>query len=96
MSDLPPSGRPVPEKRRDEPRHWLVASSTIRRMWIVSVVILAALTCLDFVIEKHGDFAIEANFGFGAWYGFLSCVVLIFFSKSLGAVLKRKDSYYDD
>jgi hypothetical protein len=96
MSDLPPSGRPVPEKRPHEPRHWLVTPSTIRRMWIVSAVVLAALTALDLILEKHGDFALEDSFGFGAWYGFVSCVVLILFSKALGAVLKRRDGYYDD
>lgn len=96
MSELPPSGRPVPEKRVDEPQNWLVRPATIRLLWIVSIIMLVAITLLDLVVEKHGYFALEDAFGFGSWYGFGACVVLVFFSKALGAALKRKDSYYDD
>ena len=41
------------------------------------------------------NFDLEGTFGFGAWFGFLSCVVLIVFAKALGALLKRPDTYYD-
>lgn len=86
----------VPMKAPDEPEHWLVRKSTIRQLWIYSVVILAALTALDLVIHKHSHFAVEDMFGFGSWYGFIACVVLVFGSKALGMILKRKDTYYDD
>ncbi|HYD06072.1 MAG TPA: hypothetical protein VEC60_10115 [Reyranella sp.] len=75
--------------------HWLVRASTIRRLWIAFVVILAATVALDLVIEHHAMFGLDATFGFGAWYGFASCVVLIVVAKALGAVLKRRDTYYD-
>lgn len=96
VRELPPSGEPVPVKRPDEPVHWLVKPETVRRLWIVSAIVLAALTLLDLVIEKHGDFELQNTFAFGSWYGFVSCVALVFFSKAMGAVLKRKDKYYDD
>ena len=63
--------------------HWLVRATTIRRLWIAFIVVLLA-TVLD------------GTFGFGAWFGFASCVVLIVFAKGLGALLKRPDTYYDD
>ena len=43
----------------------------------------------------HPNFNLDATFGFGAWFGFLSCVVLIVFAKAVGALLKRPDTYYD-
>ena len=68
--------------------HWLVRPENIRKLWIVFIAVLT--------VVRHPHFAIEEVFGFGAWYGFLACVVLVFFSKALGAILKRPDDYYDD
>ena len=96
MSELPPSGTPVPVRAGGEPEHWLARKSTIRNLWIVSVVLLILLTLLDLVIEKDGHFGFENSFGFGSWYGFVACLVLVLFSKALGQVLKRRDAYYHD
>ena len=93
---LPPSGEIVPQKAGNEPEHWMVRKENIRLMWIGSAVVLAALTALDLVIHKHSHFKAEDIFGFGSFYGFIACVVLVFGSKALGAFLKRKDTYYDD
>ena len=76
--------------------HWLVRPENIRKIWIGSIIVLAVLVLLDLVIEKHPHFAVESIFGFGAWYGFIACVVLVFGSKALGKLLKRPDTYYDD
>ncbi len=65
-------------------------------LWIVFIAVLAVLVLLDLLISKHPKFAIEGSFGFGAWYGFVACVVLVFGSKALGHLLKRPDTYYDD
>ena len=78
-----------------EQDHWLVRPATIRLLWIVFIAILAGLVALDLVVAHHPHFALESMFGFGAWFGFLSCVVLIAFAKALGALLKRPDTYYD-
>ena len=74
--------------------HWLVRASTIRTLWIGFIVVLAALVLLD-VTRHEAHFTVEAIFGFGAWFGFLSCVVLIVLAKALGLFLKRPDTYYD-
>jgi hypothetical protein len=75
--------------------HWLVKPSTIRLLWIVFITILTVTVLLDLVIEPHPHFGLDGTFGFAAWYGFLSCVVLVAFSKALGFILKRPDDYYD-
>ena len=82
------------EKR--EPDHWLVRPENIRRIWIGSLAALVVLVLLDLVISKHPKFGVDGTFGFGAWYGFIACVVLVFGSKALGIFLKRPDTYYDD
>lgn len=75
--------------------HWLVRPKTIRMLWIVFIAILAATVLADLFVTHHATFWIEGTFGFGAWFGFLSCVVLIVGAKVLGFVLKQPDTYYD-
>jgi hypothetical protein len=75
--------------------HWLVRSSTIRLLWIGFVVVLAATLVPDLFMDHHGEFALDGTIGFGAWFGFVSCVALVFGSIWLGRILKRRDSYYD-
>ena len=78
-----------------EQDHWLARPATIRLLWAVLIVVLATLVALDLVVTHHPNFDLDSGFGFGAWFGFLSCVVLIAFAKAMGAVLKRPDTYYD-
>jgi len=75
--------------------HWLVRPRTIRLLWVIFVVILAATVLADLFIDHHATFGIDGTIGFYAWYGFLSCVVLVFLSLALGLFLKRPDDYYD-
>jgi hypothetical protein len=76
--------------------HWLARSSTIGLLWVMFGVILVLLVLADLVVQRHPLFALDATFGFSAWYGFAACVALVLFAKALGAVLKRPDTYYDD
>lgn len=76
--------------------HWLVRATTIRLLWIGSTLALAALVLLDLVIAKHPHFSIEGTFGFGAWFGFATCVAMVLIAKGIGLVLKRPDTYYED
>jgi hypothetical protein len=76
--------------------HWLVRPENIRKLWIVFIVILVATVLGDLVVSHHPHFGMDGTFGFGAWFGFVSCVILVFFSKALGAILKVPDSYYTD
>ena len=75
--------------------HWLVRPRTIRLLWIAFVAILAATLVPDLFMDHHGKFGLDGTIGFGAWFGFVSCVVLVFGSIWLGRLLKRGDTYYD-
>jgi len=75
--------------------HWLTRPGTIRKLWIAFIAVLAVLVLLDLLVEHHPHFELEAIFGFGAWFGFLSCVALIAIAKALGVLLKRSDTYYE-
>jgi sterol desaturase/sphingolipid hydroxylase (fatty acid hydroxylase superfamily) len=76
--------------------HWLARPENIRRIWIVSSIILALTVLLQAVIKVKGYFGIDAWFGFAAGFGFASCVAMVLVAKVLGLVLKRDDHYYDD
>jgi hypothetical protein len=61
----------------------------------VCAIVLIVTVLMDLAVEHHPYFTLDGTFGFGAWFGFVSCIVLIVFAKALGAVLKRPDTYYD-
>jgi hypothetical protein len=75
--------------------HWLTRESTIKKLWIVFAIVLAATVLMDLVISHKPYFGLDGTFGFGAWFGFVSCVAMVVFAKMLGGVLKRPDTYYD-
>jgi uncharacterized membrane protein len=81
--------------QRETDDHWLVRPTTIRWLWVVFIAVLAITVLADLFIDHHGKFFSDGTFGFSAWYGFLSCVVLVVFAKGLGVILKRPDDYYD-
>jgi hypothetical protein len=75
--------------------HWLTRPATIRGLWVGFILVLVLLVGLDLVVAHHPHFGVDGTFGFGAWFGFLSCIALVAFAKALGAILKRPDTYYD-
>ena len=82
------NGRPQKEE------HWLARPSTIRRLWAAFLITLALTLVADLFLPHESYVGIEGSFGFGAWFGFLSCVVLVLGSRALGKLLKRPDDYY--
>ena len=74
-----------------------LVSKTKTLRWIM-FGILACLVILDIVIPaKYERFPWDGIGGFGAVYGFVSCVLIIVVSKALGyALLYRPEDYYDD
>lgn len=80
-------------KRKDD--HWLVRPENIRILWYLFIGILAATVLFDLLVAHHPHFGIDGTFGFAAWFGFVSCIVLVALAKGLGALLKRADTYYD-
>ena len=74
--------------------HWLVRPATIRWIWRVSIAVLAITVLLQLVIKVKGYFGVDGWLGFGAAYGFLSCLAMVLVAKGLGYVLKRDENYY--
>ena len=91
----PAQGKPVP--RVDTPDdHWLTRPATVRKLWIALYAVLAITVLAQLGIKVKGYFGIDSWFGFGAAFGFLSCVAMVLVAKALGVVLKRPEDYYDD
>lgn len=81
---------------KQEPDHWLARPETIRKLWMLLAGALAIEVLAQFVFPVHGHFGLDGVFGFGAWYGFAACVVLVVIAKALSIFVKRPDAYYDD
>lgn len=79
----------------NERDHWLVRPSTIRKLWWGGCVLLAIIVALELAFPHKGKFGIDDWFGFGAVYGFASCLAMVVFAKLLGFVLKRGEDYYE-
>ena len=77
-------------------KHWLVRPETVRLLWRGGLAVLALLVIGDFFVHGHPNSRIDGTFGFYAWYGLVTCAVMILFAKVLGVFLKRRDTYYDD
>ena len=73
---------------------WLARPSTIRLLWVVFIVVLAASVAAQWLFKVKGYFGADGWFAFGAIYGFLSCLAMVLFAKGLGYVLKRDKDYY--
>ncbi len=81
----------------EEPKeHWLVRPETIRKLWWGFSVVLALTVIAQLAIYVKGYFVVDGWFGFGAVYGFASCVLMVLFAKALGVVLKRPNDYYKE
>ena len=76
--------------------HWLARPTTIRKLWWVFSAVLALTVIAQLFIYVKGYFVADGWFGFGAAYGFFSCVAMVLVVKVLGFVLKRPEDYYDD
>jgi hypothetical protein len=67
----------------------------IKKLWIMLYTVCGLLLILDFIIHRHPHFGFDGFFGFYPLLGFVSCAVLILFSKLAGRLLKVKEDYYD-
>ncbi|MGD8345920.1 MAG: hypothetical protein PVI83_01650 [Lysobacterales bacterium] len=90
------SERKDPQQMHSRPNDdaWLARPSTIRLLWVVFIVVLAASVGAQWLFKVKGYFGADGGFAFGAVYGFLSCVAMVLFAKGLGYLLKRDKDYY--
>ena len=82
--------------RENRDDHWLAHPSTIRLLWRVFAAVLVLLVAAQAVIPVKGYFRVDGWFGFGAAYGFLSCLLMVVVAKVLGVFLKRDEGYYEE
>ena len=62
---------------------------------IIGILLLCATLAAELQIVRIPHINFD-GFGFFAWYGFLSGIVLIMLGKLLGKLLKRNEDYYRD
>ena len=73
---------------------WLVRPTTIRLLWKILWAVLALTVAAQLVIKVKGYFGVDGWIGFGAAFGFLSCLAMVLVAKGLGIFLKRDENYY--
>ena len=73
---------------------WLARPATIRLLWRVFTVVLVLSVSVQLLFRVKGYFGVDGWLGFGALYGFLSCVLMVLFAKFLGRFLKRGENYH--
>ena len=76
--------------------HFLTRPRTIRLLWWGFSIVLALTVAAQLVIYVKGYFTVDGWLGFGAIYGFFSCVLMVLAAKVLGVVLKRPRQYYPE
>ena len=74
--------------------HWLTRPGTIRKLWWLFSAVLALTVLAQLLVYVKGYFTVDGWFGFGAVFGFLSCLVMVLVAKALGVFLKRPNDYY--
>jgi len=88
QADLPgPGERPVDDA-------WLARSSTIRLLWRVFIALLVLVVIAQLVFPVKGSFGVDGWLGFGAVFGFLSCLGMVLVAQALGSLVKRDENYY--
>lgn len=73
---------------------WLARPSTIRLLWKIFAVVLALSVGVQLLFPVKGYFGVDGWLGFGALFGFLSCLAMVLFAKLIGLFLKRPDNHY--
>lgn len=73
---------------------WLARPSSIRLLWRVFAVVLVLSVAAQLLFKVKDYFTVDGWLGFGAGFGFLSCLLMVLVAKGLGYILKRGEDYY--
>ena len=76
-------------------QHWILKKENIKKLWVCSIVLLVSLILVQLIFPIKGHFEVESWIGFGAWFGFIACILMILFAKILGLVVKKPEDYYE-
>ena len=83
------------ESASGEKKYWLDDPRNVRTIYVGLWIVCGLLVTADFFYEKHIEFPIERLWGFFAFYGFVSCVLLVLAAKQLRKIVGRSEDYYD-
>ena len=79
-----------------DPPSWFERPRNINAMIAGLVIVCGLLVVADlFYTNPHPHFDIETSFGFQAWFGFVSFVVIVFLGRILRMIVGRKEDYFD-
>ena len=78
-----------------ERSYWLDKPANVDKLVRWFGVCCAALIGIDFLVPKHGPFAIEHMWGFYGIFGFFACVALVLIAKQMRKIVMRSEDYYD-
>ncbi|WP_417732331.1 hypothetical protein [Rosistilla oblonga] len=79
-----------------DPPSWFERPRNINAMIAGLVIVCLLLVVADlFYTNPHPHFDLETSFGFQAWFGFVSFVVIVFLGRILRMIVGRKEDYYD-
>lgn len=93
-SSMSETSRTNGHKTNPENDAWLARPSSIRLMWWIFAAVLVLSVAAQLLFKVKGYFGVDGWLGFGAAFGFLSCLAMVVFAKLLGLVLKRDEAYY--
>lgn len=79
----------------DEKTRWLDHKRNVDRVYYGLWAICIAVVLADFFYHKHVHYAWEELPGSYAFYGLVSCVVLVILAKELRKLIMRGEDYYD-
>jgi len=74
---------------------WLYRRGNRKKLWWAFGLVLAVTVLAQLAVHVHGHFGFDERFGFNAFYGFITCTLMVLFAKVLGFLLKRPEDFYD-
>ncbi|MFP6639741.1 MAG: hypothetical protein VCC04_05820, partial [Myxococcota bacterium] len=74
---------------------WLERPGSVDKVVRAVIGVCLFVVLLDFFYDKHGHYSWEELPGFYAFFGFISCVLLVVAAKGLRKLLMRDEDYYD-
>lgn len=69
--------------------------ATIRKLWTIFIILLAATVIAQFWVHPHGYFRFDDAFWFYPVYGLIASIALVLFSRLVGTFLKRPEDYWN-
>ena len=81
--------------QEDGPAGWFDDSRNVNKIVWALVALSAVSVFAELFYHKHTHYGFQGYIGFDAFYGFVSCVLLVLAAKQLRKVVMRDEDYYD-